>query len=88
MWQSISPGRTARPRASISSAPDGTLASESPPSHAIRPPKELYHRLINLASVRLFDETVAAIRAAGPIAPLPGHFEPRVPVPAGPIDKW
>jgi len=57
-------------------------------NHAIRPPKELYHRLINLASLRLFDETVAAIRAHGPIAPLPGHFEPRVPVPAGPIDKW
>jgi nifR3 family TIM-barrel protein len=57
-------------------------------NHLIRPPKELYHRLINLASVRLFDDTVAIIRAAGPIAPLPGHFEPRVPVPAGPIDKW
>lgn len=57
-------------------------------NHAIRPPKELYHRLINLASVGLFDETVAAIRASGPVAPLPGHFEPRVPVPSGPIDKW
>jgi nifR3 family TIM-barrel protein len=57
-------------------------------NHAIRPPKELYHRLINLASVRLFDETVAEIRAGGPTSPLPGHFEPRVPVPAGPIDKW
>jgi len=34
------------------------------------------------------DETVATIRSCGPIAPLPGHFEPRVPVPAGPIDKW
>jgi nifR3 family TIM-barrel protein len=57
-------------------------------SYAIRPPRELYHCLINLASARLFDETVAAIRAAGPISPLPGHFEPRVPVPSGPIDKW
>ncbi len=57
-------------------------------SHAVRPPRELYHRLINLSSVRLFDETVEAIRAAGPASPLPGHFEPRVPVPAGPIDKW
>jgi nifR3 family TIM-barrel protein len=57
-------------------------------SYAIRPPRELYHRLINLASARLFDDTVAAIRAAGPISALPGHFEPRVPVPAGPIDKW
>ena len=57
-------------------------------SYAIRPPKELYHGLINLGSARLFDDTVAAIRAAGPVAPLPGHFEPRVPVPSGPIDKW
>ena len=57
-------------------------------SHAIRPPKELSQRLINLASARLFDETVDAIRAHGPISPLPGHFEPRVPVPSGPIDKW
>ena len=57
-------------------------------NHAIRPPKELYHRLINLPSVDRFDETVAAIRDAGPTAPLPGHFEPRVPVPSGPIDKW
>jgi len=57
-------------------------------SHAIRPPRELYHRLINLASISLFDETVAAIRAVGPISALPGHFEPRVPVPSGPIDKW
>ena len=57
-------------------------------SYAIRPPRELYHRLINLASAALFDETVEAIRGAGPISPLPGHFEPRVPVPTGPIDKW
>ena len=57
-------------------------------SHLIRPPKELYHRLINLSSVALFDEMVAMIRAAGPTSPLPGHFEPKVPVPAGPIDKW
>jgi len=57
-------------------------------SYAIRPPKDLYHRLINLASVRLFDDTVAEIRASGPVSPLPGHFEPRVPVPSGPIDKW
>jgi len=57
-------------------------------SHAIRPPKELYHRLINLPSVAVFDDAVAAIRASGPVSPLPGHFEPRVPVPSGPIDKW
>jgi tRNA-dihydrouridine synthase B len=57
-------------------------------SYAIRPPKDLYHRLINLSSAHLFDETVSSIRAAGPISPLPGHFEPRVPVPEGPIDKW
>jgi nifR3 family TIM-barrel protein len=57
-------------------------------SYSIRPPKDLYHRLINLASARLFDETVDEIRAAGPNSPLPGHFEPTVPVPSGPIDKW
>jgi nifR3 family TIM-barrel protein len=57
-------------------------------NYAIRPPKALYHRLINLPSVALFDETLAAIREAGPTSPLPGHFEPRVPVPSGPIDKW
>ncbi len=57
-------------------------------SYAIRPPKDLYHRLINLSSVRLFDDTVSSIRSAGPVSPLPGHFEPRVPVPEGPIDKW
>lgn len=57
-------------------------------SYSIRPPRELYHRLINLASAQLFDDTVAAIRDAGPASPLPGHFEPRVPVPGGPIDRW
>jgi tRNA-dihydrouridine synthase B len=57
-------------------------------SHLIRPPKPLYHRLINLADVATFDEAVAAIRQAGPTAPLPGHFEPRVPVPSGPVEKW
>ena len=57
-------------------------------SHSIRPPKELYHRLINLSAAPLFDDTVAAILAAGPTSAIPGHFEPRVPVPTGPIDKW
>jgi tRNA-dihydrouridine synthase B len=57
-------------------------------SHAIRPAKDLSNRLINLASASLFDQTVELIRAQGPASPLPGHFEPRVPVPSGPIDKW
>ncbi|GAC1467145.1 MAG: tRNA dihydrouridine synthase DusB [Isosphaeraceae bacterium] len=57
-------------------------------SYATRPPKELYHRLINLSSARLFDETITELRASGPTSSLPGHFEPRVPVPSGPIDKW
>ena len=57
-------------------------------NHAIRPRKDLYHRLINLSSVALFDETVVEIRREGPTSPLPGHFEPRVPVPSGPIEKW
>ncbi len=57
-------------------------------NHAIRPGKENYHKLINLASVAVFEDAVAQIRAHGPVSPLPGHLEPRVPVPAGPIDKW
>lgn len=57
-------------------------------SFAIRPPKEFYHRLINLSSTQVFDDVVAAIREAGPISPLPGHLEPRMPVPAGAVDKW
>jgi tRNA-dihydrouridine synthase B len=36
----------------------------------------------------VFDETVELIRQHGPASPLPGHFEPKVPVPTGPIDKW
>jgi tRNA-dihydrouridine synthase len=57
-------------------------------SYAIRPPKDLYHRLINLSSARLFDDTVSLLRSSGPCSPLPGHFEPRVPVPSGPVEKW
>ena len=57
-------------------------------SHFTRMPRPLYHRLINMESVARFDETLAAVREAGPTMPLPGHFEPRVPVPTGPIDKW
>jgi nifR3 family TIM-barrel protein len=57
-------------------------------SYALRPPKELYHRLINLSSASLFDTTVSSLRAHGPASPLPGHFEPRVPVPGGPVEKW
>ena len=57
-------------------------------NHLIRPGKPLYHRLINLPSAATFFEVVAQIRQAGPVAPLPSHFEPRVPVPSGPIDKW
>ncbi len=45
--------------------------------------KALYHRLINLASVSLFDETVAAIR--GPVRPRrSGTFRARVPFPRDP----
>ncbi len=56
--------------------------------HFTRMPKPLYLRLIRLSSVALFDETVAAVRLAGPSSSLPGHFEAHVPVPSGPIDKW
>ena len=57
-------------------------------SYSVRMPKPLYHRLINLESPARFDETVDLLRQEGPTSPLPGHFEPRVPVPSGPIDKW
>jgi len=56
--------------------------------HAIRAPKALYHQLINLPSVARFDETIAEMRKLGPIGPLPSHFEPKIPTPKGPIDKW
>ena len=57
-------------------------------SHFIRFRKELYYQLINLDNVKVFDQTVEQIRLTGPTAPIPGHFEPSVPVPSGPIDKW
>jgi nifR3 family TIM-barrel protein len=57
-------------------------------NYLIRPPKPLYHRLINVPSLEVFDEVVEAIRQAGPATPLPAHHEPRVSVPEGPIDKW
>ncbi len=57
-------------------------------SYFTRMPKPLYHRLINLPSSAVFDEILPLLRDAGPSSALPGHFEPRVPVPSGPIDKW
>jgi nifR3 family TIM-barrel protein len=57
-------------------------------NYAIRPPKALYLRLINLPRVAVFEEVLGEIREHGPTAPLPGHFEPSVPVPSGPMDKW
>ena len=51
-------------------------------------PKYLYHQLINLPNVARFDETIAAMRSEGPVGPLPSHFEPKIPTPKGPIDKW
>jgi nifR3 family TIM-barrel protein len=56
--------------------------------HFTRMPKPLYLRLINLSFGPVFDEVVAEIRQTGPSAPLPSQFDPRVPVPSGPIDKW
>lgn len=56
--------------------------------HAIRAPKALYHQLINLPSVARFEETIAEMRKTGPTGPLPSHFEPKIPTPKGPIDKW
>src|SRR5690606_30767699 len=57
-------------------------------NYAIRPQKALYHKLINLPSAARFAETIAEILASGPASALPTQFEPRVPVPSGPIDKW
>ncbi len=57
-------------------------------SHFTRMPKALYHRLINLPDAAVFSEVLGLLREAGPSSPLPSHFEPRVPVPSGPIDKW
>ena len=57
-------------------------------AHAVRMRKEHYHFLINFTTVARFDQTLADVRAAGPSSPLPGHFEPRVPVPSGPIGEW
>jgi nifR3 family TIM-barrel protein len=56
--------------------------------HFTRMPKPLYLQLINLPSSTIFDESLRLIRAAGPSGSLPGHFEPHIPVPAGPVDKW
>ncbi|MFO0958310.1 MAG: tRNA dihydrouridine synthase DusB [Isosphaeraceae bacterium] len=56
--------------------------------HFTRMPKPLYLQLVNLPSLERFDRTLAEIRESGPTAPLPGHFEPRIPVPTGPMDKW
>jgi tRNA-dihydrouridine synthase B len=53
-----------------------------------RMPKPFYRSLLNLSSAALFDETVAAVQAAGPESALPGHYEFHVPVPSGAIDKW
>jgi tRNA-dihydrouridine synthase B len=57
-------------------------------SHFTRMPKSVYRSLLNLSSVRIFDEVVAALQTAGPESPLPGHHEFHVPVPSGAIDKW
>lgn len=56
--------------------------------HFTRMPKPLYLQLVNLPSVDRFHRVLAEIRESGPSSPLPGHFEPRIPVPAGPMDKW
>ena len=57
-------------------------------SMSLRPPKSLYHQLINLSSVAQFETTMDAIEAAGPTRPMPSAHEFAIPVPSGPIDKW
>ena len=58
--------------------------------HWFRPPKPLYHRLINIHSAARFEESVAMIREAGPVVPLAtlASDSPRIAVPSGPVDKW
>jgi tRNA-dihydrouridine synthase B len=56
--------------------------------HAIRAPKYLYHQLINLPSVEQFDQTIRAMRQSEPTSALPSHFDPKIPTPKGPMDKW
>jgi tRNA-dihydrouridine synthase B len=56
--------------------------------HFTRMPKPFYRGLLNLSSVKIFDEVVAALVSVGPESPLPGHHEFHVPVPSGAIDKW
>jgi tRNA-dihydrouridine synthase B len=56
--------------------------------HFTRMSRAHYLSLINLSRASVFNETLEVIRAEGPAGKLPGHFEPRVPVPSGPIDKW
>ena len=41
-------------------------------SHFTRMPKPFYRGLLNLSSVKVFDEVVAALQTAGPASPLPG----------------
>ena len=48
-------------------------------SHAIRPRKELYHRLINLDNIRIFDETVALIPRGRPRRADPGPLRAQGP---------
>jgi nifR3 family TIM-barrel protein len=55
--------------------------------HWIRPQRELWRRLLNLTTAELFERTIEEVLDAGP-RPHVGAHEPRVPVPAGPIDKW
>ena len=57
-------------------------------SHFTRMPRPSYLRLINLDDPAVFDAVLAEVRESGPSSLLPGHFDPKVPVPSGPIDKW
>lgn len=56
--------------------------------HLVRPPRTIYLRMINLPDTARFVECIEALRAVGPVAPLPDHLGPRVPVPSGPVERW
>ncbi len=56
--------------------------------HFTRMPKSLYLQLIQLPDSATFERALPLIRGAGPSSALPSHYDARIPVPSGPIDKW
>lgn len=57
-------------------------------SRALRPGRELHQRLMNIASLADFDETVALLRERAARLGLRETATAAIPVPAGPIEHW